>query len=135
MITLWNKTLETGIPAIDEQHKEFFRQVGILFDNSNADRVSQTLEFLGEYVEKHFSDEQQLHLKAQYPKRESHKKMHTEFVAVFKKMKQEYDTDGAQLPVLLKINQTVADWLKSHIMVHDKEFAAYYKSLGNAHKT
>ena len=131
MITLWNKALETGISAIDDQHKELFRQVGILFDNSNADRVSQTLGFLGEYVEKHFSDEQRLHLKAQYPTWEAHKKMHTDFVTAFKKMKQEYDASGAQLPVLLKVNKTVADWLKDHIMVHDKEFARYYKSLGN----
>ena len=116
---------------IDDQHKELFRQVGILLDNANADRVPQTLEFLSKYVEKHFNDEQQLHLKAQYPKMESHKKMHTDFVTAFKKMKQDYDTEGTKLPVLLKINKTVVDWLKSHIMVHDKEFAKYYKSSGN----
>ena len=130
MMTLWNKTLETGISAIDEQHKELFRQVGVLFDNANADRVPQTLDFLEKYVEKHFGDEQQLHLKTQYPDKELHKKMHTEFVAAFKKMRQEYDSGGNKLPVLLKINKTVSDWLKNHIMVHDKEFAKYYKSLG-----
>ena len=131
MMVLWNKNLETGIPALDDQHKELFRQVGVLFDNTNAgaDRVSQTLEFLEKYVEKHFDDEQQLHLKSQYPNRELHKKMHVDFVTAFKKMQQEYDADGAKLPVLLKINKTVADWLKNHIMVHDKEFATYYKSL------
>jgi hemerythrin len=86
------------------------------------------LKFLEEYVEKHFSDEQQLHLKAQYPQKEQHKKMHTDFVAAFKKMKQEYDADGAKLTVLLKINKTIADWLKQHIMVHDKEFAKHCKT-------
>jgi hemerythrin len=125
---LWNKTLEIGIPAIDDQHKELFRQIDILFDKNSADRVPQTLKFLGEYVEKHFSDEQQIHIKAQYPKREPHKKMHIDFVAAFKRMKQEYDTGGDKLPVLLKINKTVADWLKNHILVHDKEFAAYFKT-------
>ena len=131
MITLWNQSLETGIPAIDDQHKELFRQVGVLFDNTEADRVPQMLEFLEKYVEKHFSDEQQLHIKSQYPDRESHKKMHGDFVTAFKKMKQEYDTDGAKLTVLLKINKTVADWLKQHIMVHDKEFAKYCKTSEN----
>ena len=129
MIKLWNKTLETGIPAIDDQHKELFRQVDVLFDNTEAERVPQMLEFLEKYVVKHFNDEQQLHLKAQYPKREQHKKMHVDFVAAFKKMKQSYDVDGAKLTVLLKINKSVGDWLKEHIMVHDKEFAKYCKSL------
>jgi hemerythrin len=28
----------------------------------------------------------------------------------------------------MKINKTVVNWLKDHIMAHDKEFAAYYKA-------
>jgi hemerythrin len=130
MIKLWNENLETGIPAIDDQHKELFRQVGVLFDNTEADRVPQMLEFLEKYVEKHFSDEQQLHLKSQYPAREPHKKMHIDFITAFKKMKQDYNADGAKLTVLFKINKTVADWLRQHIMVHDKEFAKYCKTSG-----
>jgi hemerythrin len=129
MAMLWNSNLETGIPAIDAQHKELFRQVDILFDQSKKDRVPQTLKFLGEYVGKHFNDEQVLQAKSNYPKALAHKKMHTDFVAAFKKMKQEYDADPSSLTILLKINRAVADWLKNHIMIHDKEFAAYYKSL------
>ena len=124
---LWNKSLETGIAAIDDQHKELFRQAKILFDGSNSDRVSQTLHFLEDYVQKHFRDEQSMHIKARYPKLEQHKKMHADFVAAFKEMQKEYDSDGNQLQVLLKINKTFGDWLRNHIMVHDKEFAAYYK--------
>jgi len=129
MMKLWNETLETGILAIDEQHKELFRQVDILFDTTLAERVPQTLEFLVKYVKKHFNDEQQLHLKAQYPKAELHKKLHEDFVTAFQKMKQDYDSGGGKLPVLLKINKTIAEWLRNHVMTHDKEFAAYYKSL------
>ncbi|MDR2175809.1 MAG: hemerythrin family protein [Synergistaceae bacterium] len=126
---LWNKSLEIGIPAIDDQHKELFRQVDILLDNSKQDRVSQTLKFLGAYVKKHFSDEQMLHIKAKYPKAETHRKMHTDFVGAYVKMEKEYESDSAnKLQVLLRINKTVVDWLKHHIMVQDKDFAAYYKS-------
>jgi len=133
MMTLWNQNLETGIPEIDDQHRELFKHVDILFNNADADaaseRVSKTLEFLEEYVEKHFYDEQLLHIDAQYPKREKHKKMHAAFVRVFKDLKQHYDTDGAKVTVLLKINRTVSEWLRIHIMVHDKDFTAYCKSL------
>ena len=125
---IWNATLETGMPAIDDQHKELFRQARVLFDRENADRVTQTLDFLEKYVEKHFGDEQALHLKAQYPKLEPHKKMHAEFVIAFKKMQKEYEDEGHKLQVLLKINKTFSDWLTNHIMVHDKEFATYYNA-------
>jgi hemerythrin len=127
---LWNKSLETGIPAIDEQHKELFRQVDILLDNSKQDRVAQTLKFLGAYVKKHFSDEQGLHLKSKYPKAEAHRKMHSDFVDAYVKMEKEYEPDGAnKLQTLLKINKTVVDWLKNHIMIQDKDFAVYYKAM------
>jgi len=33
---LWKSSLETGIPQIDAQHKELFRQIDILMDRSNA---------------------------------------------------------------------------------------------------
>jgi hemerythrin len=129
---LWNKSLEIGIPAIDDQHKELFRQVDILLDNSKQDRVSQTLKFLGAYVKKHFTDEQILHIKSKYPKAEPHRKMHTDFVGAYLKMEKEYESDGAnKLQTLLKINKTVIDWLKSHIMVQDKDFANYYKTLND----
>jgi hemerythrin len=55
--------------------------------------------------------------------------MHADFVTAFKKMKQEYDSGNGSLMVLLKINRAVSDWLKNHIMIHDKEFATYYKNL------
>ena len=128
MEMLWNKSLETGISAIDEQHKELFRQADVLFDKDNADRVPQTFQFLEEYVGKHFRDEQLLHLKTRYPKMEQHKKMHADFVADFKKMQKEYNADGNKLQILLKINKTVGDWLRNHIMAHDKEFADYYNA-------
>ena len=125
---LWNKSLETGILAIDEQHKELFKQADVLFDQKNADRVPQTLQFLEKYVEKHFKDEQLLHLKSRYPKLEQHKKMHSDFVSAFKKMQEEYNSDGNKLQILLKINKTVSAWLTNHIMVCDREFADYYKT-------
>ncbi|MDR1048245.1 MAG: hemerythrin family protein [Synergistaceae bacterium] len=125
---LWNKNLETGVPAIDIQHKELFHQIDILSDNNNKDRFPQTVKFLGDYVKKHFADEQALHAKANYPKAEQHKKMHVEFAAAFEKMRKEYEADSLNLTILHKITKTVFDWLKTHIMVHDKEFAVFYTS-------
>ena len=127
---LWNASLETGIPRIDEQHKELFRQVDILMDRSQTDRIPATLEFLGKYVVKHFNDEQVMHVSYKYPKAEAHKKLHADFIAKYKEMKSKFDTAGNKLSVAMEINRLCIRWLMEHIMGHDKDFANYYKSLG-----
>jgi hemerythrin len=126
---LWSKTLETGIPKIDEQHKELFKAADNLVDRSQADRVPKTLEFLKGYVVKHFTDEEIMHRINNYPKAEAHKKLHQAFIKVFQGLFDEYNkSQGSKLLATMNINKAVITWLKDHIMVHDKEFAAYYQT-------
>lgn len=129
---LWHKSLETGIDSIDRQHKQLFDNIDILKDVSQKDRYAQILEFLGEYVRKHFADEEGMHFRLTYPKAANHKKMHSDFVIVFNNLKNEFDTAGEKLAVLMKINKTVIDWLTGHIMVHDKMFAEYCREREQA---
>jgi hemerythrin len=123
---LWSKSLETGIPKIDEQHKELFRQTDILVDRTKADRVDSTLNFLKEYVNKHFSDEEAFQRSSHYPKAEDHKKLHVEFAASLRKHLDEYNKASNKPAMILNLNSIVIKWLQEHIMRHDKEFAVYY---------
>ena len=131
---LWTAKLETGLPKIDEQHKELFRQADILLDKSQADRIPQTIKFLGNYVVKHFTDEQMIHIKAQYPKALPHRGLHDKFVARFKELEKKFNDSGDNLKfgVVLEINRAVVGWLKDHIMVHDMEFTAYCREWKRA---
>ena len=126
---LWNKSLETGIAKIDEQHKELFRAVDILVDRTQGDRVEKTLQFLKGYVAKHFSDEEIMHRINNYPKAADHKQLHIAFTKTFQKLFDDYNkAPGSKLLVVMNINKAVIGWLKDHIMVHDKEFATFYLS-------
>jgi hemerythrin len=127
---LWTANLEIGIPKIDEQHKELIRQTEILLDRTNADRIPETLNFLADYVVRHFIDEQGLQVAVNYPKAEAHKKLHTAFVAKFKEVKTKFDEAGAEVKpdMVLEINKLAIGWLKDHILVHDKEFGNYYNA-------
>ncbi|UQZ88254.1 hemerythrin [Deltaproteobacteria bacterium Smac51] len=127
MSTLWNSTLETGVAKIDEQHKELFRQVDTLRDRSQANRIDDTLRFLAGYVVKHFRDEELLQMQSNYPKKDAHKKLHVQFISTFRDLKKQYEAAGNKLDTILNVNKVVIGWLKDHIMVHDKEFAQYYK--------
>jgi len=131
---LWNDMFETGLSKIDEQHKELFRQVEILLDRSKEDRIPETLKFLGDYVVKHFLDEQGLQISVNYPKAEAHKKLHAAFTARFSELKKKFEDSGGDLKfeAVTEINSVVVAWLKEHIMIHDREFAAYYKQQNAA---
>jgi hemerythrin len=125
---LWNANYETGISKIDEQHKELFRAIDNLLDVKNKDRVKETLDYLGCYIVKHFTDEQQLHIKAKYPKAVIHRGFHDNYVKVFNKLQAQFENEGATFEMTNAVNKSVVKWLTEHIMVHDKEFAAYCKS-------
>ncbi len=126
---LWTKAMEGGIPAVDTQHKELFRQVDYLLSSDKPERVVETLRFLENYVVRHFATEEVLHAKTGYPKAKAHKKMHDDFTAAFLRLKDEYNASGYNLITLLKVNRTAVAWLKEHVMGADMEFAEYYKKL------
>jgi hemerythrin len=123
---IWTKSLETGVPKIDEQHKELFKQADNLVDKSQTGVVEKTLNFLKSYVAKHFSDEEILHRVSAYPKADFHKKLHEEFSHALLNLFSQYQAASNKQPVILSINSTVVAWLRDHIMKHDKEFANYY---------
>lgn len=124
--SLWNDSLLCGIPAIDAQHRELFRQLDILRDRGSRDSVPRVLRFLADYVVKHFNDEESLHLASRYPKAVVHRELHAEFVAVFTNLKAKYDDSKGAPAVVAEVSQVVYDWLKEHVMKIDKEFALYY---------
>ena len=122
----WSDALLCGIPAIDEQHKELFRQLDILRDRGNRERVPGILRFLADYVVKHFKDEESLHIKSAYPGALEHRKLHEGFARIFMELKAKHDASADAPAVVMEINRVVYDWLKEHVMRNDKLFAKYY---------
>lgn len=126
---LWDRSLEIGVPAVDAQHKELFQRIDKLLDPSNQNRFNEMMDFLGDYIVKHFTDEQKIHRDSGYPKAITHQFYHDNYVRVFNQLKQKVAREGNTLTVNLEINKTVVGWLKNHILVHDREFSQYYNSL------
>ncbi len=126
----WSASYATGVPLMDSQHQELFRYMDDLTDKAKADRIPQVLDYLGKYIDKHFREEQDLHISSGYPHREAHKKLHAEFVANYKTLKEELKaTAGKEGLMTMKINRVAVEWLKNHIYGPDKQFALFYHSL------
>lgn len=129
----WDKSLETGNITIDGQHKSIIEAINNLLDSCSKGKgrseVENTLKFLQDYVAKHFSDEEKLQIKSNYPDYKAHKEKHDAFTKTVSDIVQEFNKDGASIQLVAKVNYSVAGWLISHIKSEDKKVAAHIKSV------
>ncbi|WP_019229683.1 bacteriohemerythrin [Sedimentibacter sp. B4] len=125
----WDKSLETGNPSIDSQHKSLINAINELLDacsqGKGRNEVSKTLNFLQDYVIKHFADEEMLQLKSSYPDYKVHKEKHEAFKVTVKNIADEFKENGATIQLVAKVNSSVGGWLINHIKSEDKKVAAH----------
>lgn len=128
----WDKSLETGNIIIDNQHKSIIESINNLLDacsqGKGRSEVENTLKFLQDYVGKHFSDEERLQLKSNYPDYKAHREKHEAFTKTVSEIAEEFNKSGASIQLVAKVNSSVAGWLISHIKSEDKKVAAHIKA-------
>ena len=77
------KDLETGNAIIDKEHRDLLKAVNQLLDacSKGQGRASMepTIKFLNNYVEQHFSHEEQLQQQSRYPGIVPHRAFHTPY--------------------------------------------------------
>ncbi len=123
--------LMTGNATIDSQHKTLIDAINKLFDacaqgKGRAEAVGAA-QFLLQYTNTHFSDEEKLQLKNKYPDYANHKKYHEYFKGVVKNLADKLQKEGATVATVAELNSTLAGWLINHIKVEDKKVAKHIK--------
>jgi hemerythrin len=130
MITL-TKDMETGVAKVDEQHQELVKRLNALISMGtkavSKEETQKTIDFLGEYIIKHFSDEEALQRQCNYKKYEWHKEQHKSYVNDFKKLKEEFAANGPSAKFTVSLNSSLTNWIIKHIKNVDVEFGKYYK--------
>jgi hemerythrin len=130
----WDRSLETGEPDIDEQHRELFRRIDQLLaatrDRRARTEVGRLLTFLGDYVVHHFEAEERIMAEAGYPEAPTHHDEHQRFVAEYARLFQDYRADGAGPVFVIKFGNRVTAWLCEHICRTDRRLVDYL----NAHR-
>jgi hemerythrin len=128
----WNDSLETGIPEIDNQHKEMFVRINQLLDACHQGRGQETLgdvlNFLEDYARRHFMDEEALMAAKGYPELASHREMHREFMANVAEVKRRFQEEGPGVHIVVITNRVIAGWLNTHIRRVDKKFGEFLRN-------
>ena len=133
MITL-SKDMEVGVAKIDAQHKDLIDRLNNIVSMGtkavSKEETQKTLNLLGEYVVKHFSDEEALQKQSNFPKYEWHKEQHKLFIAEFAKLKNEFTKNGHSGAFTLGMNNSIINWIVRHIKSADVELGKHLKSKG-----
>ncbi len=131
MATPWTPALAVGIPEIDQQHQELFLRVERLLRAIVAgDRaeIGRILEFLGDYVVKHFGIEERWMSESGYPDAAFHKAEHDSFIQDYLRFTVEFEQKGPTALVGMRLNNWIDEWLRRHIADSDQALGRFLKS-------
>ena len=133
MISL-TKDMEVGVSKIDAQHRELINRINAVTHGGvnyfSKEETQKTLDFLGDYIAKHFADEEALQKQNNYPKYEWHKEQHKLYVSEFLKLEDEFKANGTSAKFTLDLNNSIIRWIVQHIKTADVELGKFLNGKG-----
>jgi hemerythrin-like metal-binding protein len=135
----WDPSLETGVPAIDEQHKGLFvladKLAGAIATctltdeglcEEDEDTVANAVYGLTDYCIEHFSDEEALMKATGYPSVSLHRSLHEQLTGDTLTITARFFNDEKVIPEALA--PFITSWLSDHIRRHDMEFVMFLRA-------
>lgn len=124
--------LSVGYDAIDEQHMRWIELINTVYNSLasgfSKEKLGKVLKDLVDYTVWHFGFENKMMAEYNYPDKESHMKLHKDFIAEIKNLEKRYDSGEDIMGV--NVLEFLKNWLSNHIMKVDTRLGAYLKSKG-----
>ncbi|KKJ00231.1 bacteriohemerythrin [Prochlorothrix hollandica] len=115
----WTNTFKTGIPEIDEQHKELINSMNELLDalqrNDSPQVIQGILSRLSSCANLHFGYEETCMNRYRCPVAEKNKLLHAQFIKTFGEIRRELIMNGSSNTVAGRIDKELLDWFGQHI--------------------
>lgn len=131
MMTIeFDDNLITGNKTIDEQHKELISRIKQFLDScAQSDgrvKAIKMLDYLMDYTNFHFSEEEKLQEEVGYPELKEHRAKHEEFKSTLRNLEELLDeSEGPTDAFVAQVEKNVVDWLFRHIKTFDRSVAEY----------
>lgn len=128
---VWNDRLALGAPEMDDEHKILIEKINTLVETlqreegrQNPEKLLPPFQDLAAYTLEHFSHEEKFMESIGYPQLDSHKKIH-------RKLLEQVGSFGEDIKNRrlddVKLVSFLNNWLLSHIMGVDMQYAKHYK--------
>ena len=126
----FDKSLVTGNDMIDAQHKELIEKIDSLltYCENGEEKVKaiKMLDYLAEYTDFHFGEEEKLQEEVSFPGMEEHKKKHAEFKKAVEELHDMLEEEEGTTDAFVDaVKKNVVDWLFDHIKQMDQALAAF----------
>lgn len=127
----WGPVLSIGVDEIDDDHQKLINIFNILNQSLTsgepAEYIAAVLEELINCTVWHFSHEERLMLKHDYPELDEHRAIHQDLINTIHELRHKVLQGGkvigvAQLDVIEK-------WLTGHILTDDMKLGAYLSQV------
>ena len=127
---------KTGITLVDDEHRRLFEIIKETNDliheellHDKYDEIVRLINELRAYTEFHFSDEEALMERIQYPGLAAQKRAHSAFIErlVEIDLNDLDEMDDHQQEYLLDLIQFLLDWLTNHILACDCKIGEYMR--------
>lgn len=130
----WSKSLELGIPVIDQQHRQFVDLCNELYEQAMSEEdeegrmrvISQVASKTMRYVKTHFAYEERLMAAVGYVDFEQHKLEHRKFIVELARILG--SIGNFSFKDLLNYASFLRNWLLSHIACEDKKYVPAVKA-------
>ena len=130
----WDDSFSVGINLIDEQHKMLIERTNAIAEavemKRGVGKIMQTLSFMIEYTEFHFSEEEKVMIANDYHKLAEHQKLHEDFKKRLNLMVQDFEEEGATSDLSEEITDYLTSWLANHIKGIDTELGKILQEKG-----
>lgn len=128
--------LITGNQLIDSQHKELIGKMNDLIrvceEGDGKLKAVKTLNYLEDYTNFHFSQEEALQEQVGYPGLVQHKEKHQEFINTVKELFEMLEEEeGPTDAFVAQVNKNVIEWFYRHIQGFDRSVAEYIHLKNN----
>ena len=127
----WSDSYSVGVPAFDKQHQQLITLINKLHEAMAAghgnDVMGPLLNHLIEYTQFHFSSEEKLMEKYNYPTLAIHKQEHLKLTKQVIDFRTQFETGQSRISV--QVMQFLKEWLIHHILETDKHYGPFFARM------
>jgi hemerythrin len=131
-LVTWDVSYSVKVKKCDDDHKKLFAILNSLHEAMSAGKGSQmlkqTVSELLDYTKFHFSGEEALMQKTNYPALAAHRAQHKDFIGRVENFHK--DLEMGKMGQSIAVLNFLKDWLSNHIKQTDHQYADHLNQHG-----